>query len=107
MTTKLPTQGSNSENHSFSSSPVNQLLENQNAQDTLTENLPVVDSSITYRVTHAGPSSKHYRNCQHGTCARGQYTDTCPKQQEVISTVKLKTFYFSNAFLYDVSYCAV
>lgn len=39
--------------------------------------------------------------------ARAQYTDTCPTQQEAISTVKRKTFYFSNAFLYDVPHCAV
>lgn len=39
--------------------------------------------------------------------AKGKYTDTCPKQQEIISTVELKMFHFSSAFLYDVSYCAV
>lgn len=89
---KLPIQGSHFENHSLGNSPVNQLLENQNAQDTLTENLPVVESSITYWVSHVGPSSKHHQNCQNRTCAKSQYTDTCPKQQEVINTVKLKTF---------------
>lgn len=66
MTTKLPIQGSHSENHSFGSSPINQLLENPNAQDTPTENLPVAESSITYWVSHAGPCSKHHRTANTG-----------------------------------------